>query len=340
MHCKKVAVILIPLLLFHGLLIPTCTCTPILSLSDGNIAVYLVYPEEAHPDTAITHNISLVSSQNTILNLTLFVYAEVNSTLQESTQLILRNRVLHENTSFVEEILFMLPENANGTLYCEITVETNQSSTYSFYKFYTTRVSELTFGEMQLLYQEMLENYTLLQADFATLLEEYNGLLADYENLFANYTALLDEHNILLTEYSDKTKAYNDLLSAHEELSNNYSSESEKYTAEREKSKDWQDRYEELNATHNNLQTNFTSLKSDANELYSALTLLNDTYLAAQEDLKQLNQELTADKIVMFVSVTAVALLIALVVYIKRKEKEPYVVIRKETVAMRPDEKS
>jgi type IV secretory pathway component VirB8 len=42
----------------------------------------------------------------------------------------------------------------------------------------------------------------------------------------------------------------------------------------------------------------------------------------------------------MFIFIIAVAALIAFIVYIKRKKQEPYVVIRKETVNVNPDESS
>jgi hypothetical protein len=42
----------------------------------------------------------------------------------------------------------------------------------------------------------------------------------------------------------------------------------------------------------------------------------------------------------MFIFTVAVAALVAFIVYIKRKKQEPYVVIRKETVSVNPDEGS
>jgi type IV secretory pathway component VirB8 len=53
-----------------------------------------------------------------------------------------------------------------------------------------------------------------------------------------------------------------------------------------------------------------------------------------------LSNALNIDRVVMFIFVAAVASLIALVIYLKRKEPEPYVVIRKETVTVKPDETS
>jgi type IV secretory pathway component VirB8 len=45
-------------------------------------------------------------------------------------------------------------------------------------------------------------------------------------------------------------------------------------------------------------------------------------------------------RVVMFMCVVAVGSLIALIVYLKRKKEEPYVVIRKETVNMKSDEET
>jgi hypothetical protein len=98
--------------------------------------------------------------------------------------------------------------------------------------------------------------------------------------------------------------------------------------------------YDLLNSTFYSVQGNYTDLQA----VYDAL---NQTYTDLLSDLNNLQERisdsesnLNTDRIVMFIFVVTVACLIALIIYIKKKEPEPYVVIRKETVAMKPDEKS
>ena len=117
------------------------------------------------------------------------------------------------------EISIILPEHANGTLYCNMTVQTeiNLTTHYASYSFYTTHVSQLTFSEMQSLYYEMLVNYTAFKSD-------YDSLLANYSSLLANYTALLSAHNQLTADYNSKVAAYSSLLAQYNKLSDDYDS--------------------------------------------------------------------------------------------------------------------
>jgi type IV secretory pathway component VirB8 len=80
--------------------------------------------------------------------------------------------------------------------------------------------------------------------------------------------------------------------------------------------------------------------------LESSYALLNQTYTALQNEIENMinrisssENALNVDRVVMFIFIAAVASLIALVIYLKRKEPEPYVVIRKETVALEQEEK-
>jgi type IV secretory pathway component VirB8 len=47
---------------------------------------------------------------------------------------------------------------------------------------------------------------------------------------------------------------------------------------------------------------------------------------------------MNSDRIVLFIFTITVAGLVALIIYIKRKKPEPYLVIRKETVAVKTEE--
>ena len=57
-------------------------------------------------------------------------------------------------------------------------------------------------------------------------------------------------------------------------------------------------------------------------------------------DLNNLQGTADTDQIVMFIFIVTVACLIAIIIYTKRKQPKPYVVIRKETGAIKPNEKT
>jgi predicted nuclease with TOPRIM domain len=340
MQAKKMGYFLSTLLLFSGLIYSVGASTTTVSFRGGGVTIDLTFPEEAHPTETLTHNVTITAHTDLSLqSFTLFIYAPVNATWQE-----VKNRTISwdflENETLTSRIEFQLPQDTNGTLYCEMTVQTDQTADALSYKFYTTRVSELTFSEMQSLYYEMLANYTALQANYTTLLNEYDGLLANYSSLFANYTALLSEHNDLLAKYNAQVATYESLLNSYNKLSGDYNTLDSNYRSQLSKYNALQADYDSLNSTHYSLQANYTTLQA----VYDAL---NQTYTDLLSDLNNLQERisfsesaLNTDRIVMFIFIVTVACLIAFIIYIKRKEPEPYVVIRKETVTMKPDEKT
>lgn len=337
MKIKNMTCFLSTLLLTCGLICSAAASTATLSFRGIGITVNLTFPVEAHPAETITHNVTLTASTNLSLqSFSVFIYAPVNSTWQE-----VKNRTISwdflENETLTSRIEFKLPQDTNGKLYCEIVMQTNQSPDYSAFKFYTTQVSELTFSEMQNLYNSMLANYTELQADYAILLNNYNNLLANYSSLFANYTALVSERNDLSTKYSGQIAAYQSLLNNYNSLSDDYNTLNSNYQSKINAYNALEGNYTSLNSTNSDLQTNYTSLKT-------IFSTLNQTYTELQGELNDLQQRTTSsenavgtDRIVMLIFLVAVACLIVLIIYIKRKQPEPYVVIRKETVALKPD---
>jgi predicted nuclease with TOPRIM domain len=340
MQTKKIGYFL-TLLLLSGLIYSVGASTTTVSFRGGGVTVDLTFPEEAHPTDYIWHNATLTANTAlTLYNLTLVIKAPVDSTWQEITGWYLFNRVLQENESRMEEMYFQLPSNANGTLQCFIYVNTSQSAYYSSYTFYTTRVSELTFSEMQSLYYEMLANYTSLQADYQSLLNEYNGLLANYTSLFANYTALLSEHNDLLAKYNGQVATYQALLNSYNKLSGDYNTLDSNYRSQLSKYNALQADYSELNSTFYSVQGNYTFLQGNFTDLQAVYDALKETYDNLLSDRNNLQGAVDTDRIVLFIFVVTAACLIAFIVYLKRKKEEPYVVIRKETVAVKPDEKT
>jgi archaellum component FlaC len=332
MQAKKIGCFLGILLLFSAFMGSVHAAPTTVIFSGGGVTVDLTYPEEAHPNATITHNVTITA--HTALSLqsfTLFIYAPVNASWQE-----VKNRTISwdflENETLTSRIEFQLPQDANGTLYCVMTVQTDQAADVLSYEFYTTHVSILTFSEMQSLYNEMLANYT-------SLVEDYNGLLDNYSSLLTDYETLLSQNNALSAQYASEVSAYETQKANYTALSTDYGNLESSYKALSNNYNSMQSDYASLNSTRNNIQGNCTLLDA-------AYKALNQTYVSLTTELNQLNAKITQsdnnlgiDRIVMFVFVAAIAGLIGFIIYLKRKQAEPYVVIRKETVAVKQDEK-
>ena len=341
MRAKKIVYVFSMLLLFSAFM---CTVgaapTTTVSFRGAGVTIELTFPEEAHTNETITHNVTITAHADlTLQSFTLFIYAPVNSSLQE-----IKNRTISwdflENETLTSRIELQLPQNTNGTLYCVMTVQTDQTADYSSYSFYTTRVSELTFSEMQSLYNEMLTNYTSLQADYATLLNDYDGLLANYSGLLANYTALLSQHNALSANYNAQVATYQALFDNYNKLSDDYDALNANYRSKITELSDLQTDYDDLNSTRYNLQASYDTLQAIYTALNKTHTELQTAFANLQERINVSENALNSDRIVMFIFTVAVAALVAFIIYIKRKKQEPYVVIRKETVSVNPDESS
>jgi predicted nuclease with TOPRIM domain len=362
MCAKKVSCFFTVLLLFSALL---CSVNALsentASIRGEGVTIDLTYPKEAHPEDSITHNITITANTALTMDFTIVIYAPVNSNWQELKRQTLAGFDLSENENFTSKLGFILPQQAEGTLYCYLNVSTNVNNNYLSTALYTTFVSEPTFSEMRVLYDEMLANYTSLQADYealtndyndlfasyTTLQNEYNQLVADYNTLldgndelsanysilFANYTTLLSEHNQLTADYNSQVAQYNSLLGDYENLDAAYGTNLDDLG-------DLQLVYKELNSTYDSLQKHNDALEG-------SYLVLNQTYINLKTQLASLQENydvsegaVNSYRVVMFMCVVAVASLIALIVYLKRKKEQPYVVIRKETVNMKSDEKT
>lgn len=363
MRAKKTVAFFSLLLVLSTLTVTVrASFTPTIQFRSSDVTIVLTYPEEAHPDSVVSHNITITANTDLdAVSVTLYIYAPVNTTLQHKKNQTLSWGTLLENQSLPTNEIKFTPLQANGTLYCNMTVQTEIGSTihHAYYSFYTTLVSEPTFSEMRVLYDEMLANYTALQEDYETLFNDYNELLANYSSLFANYTTLLNEYNQLVADYGTLLDDYDDLsanysslnatyttlLSEHNQLTADYNSKVAEYNSldddYKSKTSDLeslQTDYDNLNSTHNSLQTNYGELQDD-------YIMLNQTFNNLQNELTDLRERLTdsegivnSDRIVMLIFLIALAVLIVFIVYIKRKQEDPYLVIRKETVSMKSDD--
>ena len=340
MHLKKKVCLLITIIVLSTL-VSRAAGSPNQTMSfiaDG-ITVDVTYPEEAHPLENVTYSVSIKANTALILqSFALFIYAPVNSTLQEIANQTLTNFSFIENYTLPSFVEFQLPENTNGTVYCVMTFKTNQAAFSSTDMFFTTHVSELTFSEMQSLYIEMLANYTKLQSDFANLTVEYNELFLNYSATVENYTLLISQNNQLQAAYDSKVAAYDSLVSSNNQLSQDYSSLNAEYQAGLSELAAWKSDYVSLNTTN-------TSLRNDFTHLQSIYDTLNQTYYNLLADLNTLQNNLVVSessannsRIFVFVALMAIVALVALIIYLRKKEPEPYVVIRKETVAVEPEE--
>jgi predicted nuclease with TOPRIM domain len=333
------------------LLLSTVACSAVASpdttvtFRGAGVTIYVTFPKEAHPNSTITHNITItsISPATQLRNFTAVIKAPVSSGWQE---------IFNSQDTFVQpltksyNLTFSLPQEANGTLQCVIYANTSSVDDLAI-MLYTTRVNTLTFSEMQSLYDEMLANYTALQEDYATLQNEYDNLWANYTILSDNYTALLSERDELSDQYDAQVATYNGLLEDYTDLSNewdtlknDYDSLDVEYNLKTRELGVLQENYDMLNATRNSLLGNYTNLDGNFTQLQTDYVALNQTYTELVANKTDLQNDLDSDKIIMFIFVVAVAVLIAFIVYIKRKQQEPYLVIRKETVSMKSDEKS
>jgi hypothetical protein len=342
MQTKNIACFLSVLLFFSGSLF-TVDALPdqSISLHGVGITINLTFPEEAHPLDNISHNITITADTTLIVKeYTLLIYAPVNSIWQVVKNQTLTDYDLQQNQNFSSSAGFILPQDTNGTIWCFIYVLTDQSVDHFSATFPTTHVSVLTFTEIQSTFNELLSNYTILQSKYNMLLDNYNILLANYSGLLTDYESLLGQYNSLSTDYNYRVgiyealqNTYNALSAEHKTLNSNYETILKKYNS-------LQSNFDSLNSTRNSLQASYDSLNNtyrSLNQTYFNLKTQNDDF---NQTINESKKALSSDKIVMFVFIVTLVILILIIAYIKRRKTEPYMVIRKETVTMKPDETS
>jgi len=154
---------------------------------------------------------------------------------------------------------------------------------------------------------------------YSELLIEYNELLTNYSDLLTEYETLLESYNELTVMYGTLNSTYNSLLNEYNTLQSNYNSLNSTYTS--------------LQATYESLQSSYDSLEADYNQL-------NQTYTTLENEINDLRAQLNNTRNLTYLLIGTTIALIALIIYIKKKKPEPYIVIRKETVAVKPTENS
>jgi len=218
-----------------------------------------------------------------------------------------------------------------------------------------------TYNDLRSSYELLNSSYNALINDYNVLNNTYNQLVADYDQLSSDYSTLNDTYNNLQLSYAALNSAYNELSAnyislnnTHNDLQRNYAALQNSYNQVNSNYENvdaarslllgnlnkLQSDYDSLNSTFYNVQGNYTFLQGNFTDLQAVYDALNETYNTLLSDLNNLQGEAGTYNFVMFIFVVTVACLVAFIIYIKRKQPEPYVVIRKETVAMKPDEKS
>jgi predicted nuclease with TOPRIM domain len=197
-----------------------------------------------------------------------------------------------------------------------------------------------TYNLLSVGYGTLNSTYTSLSVEYDTLNSTYNVLLGKNNVLQSDYNSLNSTHYSLQTNYNSLDANYNVLLGQNNVLHSDYNSLEASHNVLLGKYDVSQSNYDELNSTQYDLQTNYNSLRVN-------YTSLNQLYTALENDVNDLRQRievsekaLSSDQIVMAIFTIAVGALVALIAYIKRKKPEPYVVIRKETVSLKPGETS
>ncbi len=271
----------------------------------AGVVIDLTFPEEAHPTETISHNLTITAYTSLELkNFTLVIRALVDVTWQQVYKEQMHLPDMRQNESLTRRIMFTLPQNAYERLYCYVHVLTDKIlSDPLTYTFYSTHVGTMTYSE---------------------LLREYDELFANYSTLYANYEALVESYNTFSTQYGALNSTYASLL-------NQYNSLQESYTS--------------LNSSLFSQKTNYDALKVSYDSLEENYKTLNQTYHALKAEttnpgfaIDALNTELTTTRILLYSFVAVIVALMALIVYIKKKKPEPYIVVRKETVALKPTE--
>ena len=311
---NKISILMIAVLLNSFLLSVTIAApVPSLAFHGVGLTVNLTYPEEAHPTEEIYHNVTITSQTDlTISNLTLTIYGTVNQTQQEITNLALFSWTLDQNTTLTNRINFTIPQETVGNLYCTFYAKTNQDTDYLFTSFYTTQVDTITFSELVIQYNQLLLEFNNNLLLFKSLNQTYYSLIEQNNNLQSDYTNMGIDYR---DQISDLTSDLKDQIKINQEL---------------------QIEYDSLNTNHTSIKENFASLDQNFTDLIETNTLLEEGIIVLEQEINDSRNSLDIDRNLMVVFIVILVSLIGLIIYLRNKQKEPYVVIRKETVSVKP----
>ncbi len=304
----KILKYLLFITLIVAVLLPTINAQTVSSLSfhGVGITIELKFAEEAHPEENLYHNITITSQVPlTINNFTLTIYGKVNQTLQQITNLGLISIPIDiYNYTLSNRINFTIPQETFGRLYCTLYTKTNQDTDYFFTSFYTTHVHTITFSELLIDYNQLLINYNNNLEALASLNTRYDNLFSQKSNLELLYNSQLEKYNTLKSDFDSLNTNITSIQENFDSLEQNYTI---------------------LNRTNTLLETEISNLQQIIAE--------------KEEDILVKENSINIDRNLMVVFIIILVSLIGLIIYLRNKQKEPYVVIRKETVSVKPTKK-
>lgn len=311
MYVKRVAYFSILLFIFSVFAATgAATTTNSISFHGVGVTVELTFPNEAHPTENITHNATITADTAlTMENFTIVIYAQTDTALVHVKNQTLPPWSLTGGETLTYRLSFTFTPNLNATIRCFIYVKTAQSFDYASFTSYTTRVQQQSYGDLLAAYNELTLNRSVLLTEYANLLGDYNDLLSENDGLVSSQQNLQNDYDGLLANYTD-------LLASHQTLQNSYSASEASY--------------DELLQEHQTLQDEVDNLQLDYNNLKDSVDTMEQT-----KDLSE--NERNNGRVVILVLAIVVGCLIASIAYMKRKKQEPYLVIRKETVALDKD---
>lgn len=271
-----------------------------ISLRGAGVIVDLEYPEEAHPTETITINVTITALLALKLqNFTLIIRVLLNATWQQVYKEQVLQLNMDPNEVLTRLVWFTLPSTASESLCYDMYVLTDKAPGLpANYVFYATHVRAMT----------------------------YNELLETYYELFANYSSLLNLYHNLTVQYDGLNTTYNLLLNQYISL---------------------QATYEALSSSYYTQKASYDTLKTDYQLLEADYRTLNQTYYALRADLgtendslkntvSAQNTQLDITRNVAYALLAVTLILTAFIIYNKKKKSEPYVVLRKETVTLKP----
>ena len=150
----------------------------------------------------------------------------------------------------------------------------------------------------------------------------YNELLTKYNSLLTDYETLLGSYNALSTQYGELNSTYNLLLNQYNSLHATFESLNSSYFTQKAS-------YDELKTNYDSLEATYKTL----NQTYYVHKAENDIL---RETVGTKETELTMTRDIVYALIVVAVVLAAVVIYIKKVKSEPYVVLRKETVALKP----
>ena len=301
MRAKVVVSFIILLLSLWSIVEANAISVGDVSIQSAGILIDVTFPEEAHSTETITHNVTITAHAIlTLQNFTMVINATVDTSWQQvyKEQIISHSMELNENLTI--QMTFTLPQMTHERLSCYIYALTDKPPEDSIYTFYSTYVRSMT-------YDELLGEYNTLLTNYSSLISEYQILLSSYNDLSDEHVALNSEYNSLLNQYDGLQTSYISLNSSYHALQGNYST----------------------------LLASISSLETDYESLNQTYTLLVQETGIMQQSNDALSADLNKTLIIMSIPIVAVAIAIALLIYMKRKGPEPYIVVRKETVALK-----